>query len=69
MLATSANEATAAAAVAAANHTPLIDDDRYFQCEPMDATVSPIALTNHGSHSVADNSNQGSSNPGTPAPN
>ena len=35
----------------------------------MDATVSPIALTNHGSHSVADNSNPGSSNPGTPAPN
>ena len=43
--------------------------DRYFQCEPMDATVSPIALTNHGNHSVTDNSNPGSSNPGTPAPN
>lgn len=26
--------------------------DRYFQCEPMDATVSPIALTSHSGANV-----------------
>ncbi|XP_059098962.1 uncharacterized protein LOC131893057 isoform X2 [Tigriopus californicus] len=59
-------------ATGADGSTQLIDDDRYFQCEPMDATVSPIALTNHGSvntnpGSVHDTSNGGSSNPGTPS--
>ncbi|XP_040563769.1 uncharacterized protein [Lepeophtheirus salmonis] len=46
-------------------HSHLIDDERYFgvQCEPMDATVSPISLTT--SHHP-DNSNESSSNPGTP---
>ena len=38
--------------------------ERYFRCEPMDATVSPIALTNQAPH--AENSNGSSSNPGTP---
>jgi len=33
--------------VQAATHTSLIDDERYFQCEPMDATVSPVELTNN----------------------
>ena len=47
----------------------VIFTDRYFQCEPMDATISPIALTNHGNHAVTDNSNPDSINPGTPAPN
>ena len=42
----------------------LIFTERYFRCEPMDATVSPIALTNQAPH--ADNSNGSSSNPGTP---
>ena len=38
--------------------------ERYFRCEPMDATVSPIALTSQTPN--ADNSNGSSSNPGTP---
>ena len=47
--------------------------DRYFRCEPMDATVSPIALTSQTSAggggapaTPAGNSNGSSSNPGTP---
>lgn len=51
--------------------------DRYFQCEPMDATVSPIALTSshHSNSSGGGNggppgsheaSNGSPSNPGTP---
>jgi len=52
---------------------PIMDDDRYFRCEPMDATVSPIALTSQNSAggggapaTPAGNSNGSSSNPGTP---
>jgi len=52
---------------------PIMDDDRYFRCEPMDATVSPIALTSQTSAggggapaTPAGNSNGSSSNPGTP---
>jgi len=43
--------------------------DRYFdtQCEPMDATVSPIALTSHSVNTQGDSSNGSSSNPGTPS--
>ena len=43
--------------------------DRYFssQCEPMDATVSPIELTNHSNLHQGDSSNGSSSNPGTPS--
>ena len=44
--------------------------DRYFRCEPMDATVSPIALTSQNTSGTpatpAGNSNGSSSNPGTP---
>ena len=51
--------------------------ERYFQCEPMDATVSPVELTNNpqgntgdnrghpASVDTADNSAE-NSNPGTP---
>jgi len=48
----------------------IMDDDRYFRCEPMDATVSPIALTSQNTTGTpatpAGNSNGSPSNPGTP---
>jgi hypothetical protein len=37
--------------------------DRYFQCEPMDATVSPIALTSHSSVGTSSSSSSSGRQP------
>lgn len=46
-------------------------EDRYFQCEPMDATVGPVELTNNPASTESQQSGPGAqstagSNPGTP---